>query len=401
MLAQQIAHGGFATPLCNAKRTMKGNDVREFQLYGVQMRGRRGELPTRVYDALVKEIVSGRWSIGERLPTYDQLRTDTGLSRTTIEAALVRLDEAGYIDRVDKKGIFLRTQFPGGHVDVGTVGILIDSPAHTPGHAPSSQGTDSFGLFDVATIGMEAKELGITAVPVRLEHDTTQTAAQLRMLQQEPNWYGTLAMVPPHCFSRLRTSCQEPLVYLGVEDLSCSPCVVGNPYQGIVKLTERLIQRGHRRIGMIASPTASHDVGELILRGHRRAMAVAGLDCDESTIRLSTALERLDVSGIKQILATCSCTAYIAGSIDVAQKIAETADLLHLSIPDDLSVVSMQAGYLRPGDSAPVTGLRYNWRRVIETSLDLLLNASKREGLARMVFEPEIEDGPPSSIDHL
>ena len=372
--------------------------AKEFQLYGARwQKGRRGELPRQIYDAFVKEIVSGRWSVGERLPTYEQLRRDTGASRTSIETALNRLDETGFITRESKKGMFLKTLHPGRHAQTGTVAVITGTPGARNG-TEMVRRTESFGLFDIDTIRGEAREIGLNAVPVSVNSDAVEITARLDELCAEPDFHGIISMVSKKRMKHVDTRL-APIVYLGVADLNCAPAVVGSPYRAMCLLTEHLVTAGHHKIGVFMPPNWACEVSDLMLRGHRQAMAEAGLVCQEEPIALSSAIEHLDVAAVKGVLGACSdCTAFIGGSIEVTRKIAETADLLEIAIPDQLSICSMQAGVLREGRKDPVLGISYDWHTVITTCFELLLSEEKRRHLSRLVISPEIIDSASLSV---
>lgn len=361
-------------------------------------RGRRGELPRQIYSALVREIVAGRWSEGERLPSYGQLASETGLSRTPIESALIQLEEDGYIKRVSKKGLFLKTKHPGRHVSVGTVAVIADTRIPAGSRTNQARATDSFGAFNIDEIREEAEGIGLRVMPLSISVSDTEIASRLEALRAEPDFHGIISLIPRSRLKELVDTAVIPAIYLGVEDLSCSPCVVGNPYRAAVLLTEFLIQHGHRQIGFFPDGAPKCTVTEAILCGHRNAMEEAGLPCNETMMTLATQIQHVDVAAVKGLLdASAPCTAIIGGSIGITQKIVETADLLGMSIPDQLSLCSMQAGWLRPTVNEPVIGIRYDWHKVITTCFELLLNDDKKH-LSRLVFNPEIAEFPPPSV---
>jgi DNA-binding FadR family transcriptional regulator len=70
--------------------TTKNNDV----LYGNEIsRKRKEKLGDQLYETFLREITCGRWAVGERLPSYQELAKMSGLSRTPIEATLTRLED--------------------------------------------------------------------------------------------------------------------------------------------------------------------------------------------------------------------------------------------------------------------------------------------------------------------
>jgi GntR family transcriptional regulator len=61
---------------------------------------------------LEREITSGRWIPGVRLPSEPALCRHYGLSRTTVRQALARLEQEGLIDRRRGDGTFVKESLP-------------------------------------------------------------------------------------------------------------------------------------------------------------------------------------------------------------------------------------------------------------------------------------------------
>ena len=64
-------------------------------------------------EALEREITSGRWPSGTRLPSEPDMCEHFGLSRTTVRQALGRLEQRGLIDRLKGQGTFVQRTEPG------------------------------------------------------------------------------------------------------------------------------------------------------------------------------------------------------------------------------------------------------------------------------------------------
>ncbi len=366
--------------------------TKEYRFYGTRWnRCRRGELPEKLYNAFVKEIISGRWRKGERLPAYEQLCRDTGISRTSLDVALTRLEDDGYIERVSKKGMFLKTPFPGKHAQIGTVALVTGMAYSSWGREEGSRRAEAFGLMEVESISNEAERIGLNLVPCTLNGNPEATAEKINTLKSEPDFRGVISMVRQPFLQRLLDTGNVPVVYLGIEDLSCVPCVSGSPFQESSMLTQHLIEKGHRRIGFFNSADRAPEVVDLLLKGHRRAMAEAGLACNEDLIELSSGIERLDVASVKRVLeASPECSALIGASLEVSRKIVETADLLRRRIPEDLSICSMQIGRMRPDSRKTFVGIRYDWHKIVTSCFDILLNRKDNCHLSRMTLNPEI-----------
>ena len=87
----------------------------------------RRYLPRKVEfarDAIVRCIHDRRLEVGDRLPSYSQLRTEFGLGSQTIAAAVGSLCELGVLEVRDKVGIFVKNP-AGGHLAGRTIAVVV------------------------------------------------------------------------------------------------------------------------------------------------------------------------------------------------------------------------------------------------------------------------------------
>src|SRR5260370_1519102 len=73
---------------------------------------RTGNIPLvyQLSEAIRDKIVRGEYSLGEPIPTEDQLQKYYGISRTTVRLALAKLVNEGYIRRQQGKGTYVNPQ---------------------------------------------------------------------------------------------------------------------------------------------------------------------------------------------------------------------------------------------------------------------------------------------------
>lgn len=65
-------------------------------------------LHQRIVAEMERKIVSGRWPVGHRLPFEVDLARDYGCSRMTVNKVLTQLARAGLVERVRRRGTFVR-----------------------------------------------------------------------------------------------------------------------------------------------------------------------------------------------------------------------------------------------------------------------------------------------------
>ena len=66
------------------------------------------EKTLKLYQSLKSDILNGRLEIGSQLPSEDVFAQQLGVGRITLRNALVKLENDGLIDRLKRKGTFVR-----------------------------------------------------------------------------------------------------------------------------------------------------------------------------------------------------------------------------------------------------------------------------------------------------
>lgn len=117
------------------------------------------------------------------------------------------------------------------------------------------------------------------------------------------------------------------------------PCVVSDERGGVRLAVEHLMERGHRRIGMLAGRFAPYITGERY-RGFLEVMEDHGLPLEDDDMKLCdpnvadatrAAMELLDRPDRP--------TAIFAANDIIAAATVKAASRLHLRVPEDLAVV--------------------------------------------------------------
>ena len=183
------------------------------------------------------------------------------------------------------------------------------------------------------------------------------------------------------------------------------PSVGSANWSGGLAATRHLIERGHRRIGIITGP---EDMLCSLARldGFRSAMSMAGLTAEPDLIAFgdfhaeggyARALELLDRPDRP--------TAIFAGSDLQALGVMEAARVCGLRIPEDLSVVGYDDIEIAQWTSPALTTVRQPLRQMAQQATQLLL--SMREGatpankveLATTLIERASTAAPPTDGD--
>src|SRR4051812_50117475 len=102
-------------------------------------KGVDGPKHQQVYTALRRQIESGRWTRGERLPSEADLVRQFGASRITVGRAVRDLQAAGLVERRAGSGTYGRAPRPATAAGV-TFGLLVPGPGGTEILEPVCQG---------------------------------------------------------------------------------------------------------------------------------------------------------------------------------------------------------------------------------------------------------------------
>lgn len=148
------------------------------------------------------------------------------------------------------------------------------------------------------------------------------------------------------------------------------PCVVSDEYGGMCLAVEHLLQRGHRRIAMIAGRLSPYIAGERynaflrVMREHGAEPGHTGM-CDptvESAAGAATELLRREDRP----------TAVLGGNDVIAAGVLKAALRLGLKVPEDLAVVGFDDSTICGMVEPELTSVHIDCRRIGEVGVDCL-----------------------------
>jgi DNA-binding LacI/PurR family transcriptional regulator len=289
---------------------------------------------------LIEQIEQGVFKPNDKIPTEEELSQLTGLARATIRQAIQNLANMGYVIRKKRLGTFvLRDQQ---HIDKKTmVGIII--PDIRTGYAPvlargaedeASQSNYSLILCNSDDLFVKADyhadrliEIGISGVIFVPTAADDEKNLQVISKFQRKN-------IPVVLADRIISG--KNLDYVTTDN-----------FNGAYQLTDYLIHRGHRRIGITLSDRFSTEKDRLA--GYKKALLDNAIPIDPKIIQIHSGpyAEKPYMKIARSFLKEKDkITAIFAGHDRIAYVIYTVAEELGLRIPEDLSMV----GYddLRP-----------------------------------------------------
>lgn len=349
----------------------------------------KGSLSEQVYQILLKEIVNLRWGIGERMPSFNDFLDLSGLSRYPIENALNRLEEEGLITKIKQKGIFLKSNTPNNAI-LGTILIITENHNYQSPYGGKPKFSPEFGWVNISDIEQLLGVQGYRTAVIDIEENHIDKAS--RDVIHSDDVIGIISMVPNEMLNQIGVSESLPVVFLGINDSLSKPCVGGDLFMAAYTLTTELIAAGHEKIGIYANYLWASPYLDQVIAGHQKAMSLAGLKVDVSSIEFTKNLNPQDLSGIRDYLkAFPENTGLICLNIDNACKFVEYGDLVGLKVPEDLSIVSLQAGFMRTTYGKAFVGVMYDWVKILKLCQKVLFDDRNDRPINRFEFNFKLD----------
>jgi DNA-binding LacI/PurR family transcriptional regulator len=238
-------------------------------------------------DQLIEHLLRTLPPVGARFHSDHELTRLTNVSRPTVRRALDELSRGGWIERRHGSGTFIgpRVAMPlETHTDTaGTTGRrtvrlavmiwLLGDLAHDWYAAGVIRGIDSV-----------AEEHGI-AIELLGDREGDVKSVSRRLMQTRPDVLAFTAPPPRHTLIigealRLNIPCTGTGMSLAPLGVS-SACEDGT--EGAARAVRYLVERGHRRIGLVATPYSTPWVFAR-RAGYLRGLESAGLEPDEGMV---------------------------------------------------------------------------------------------------------------------
>lgn len=207
------------------------------------------------------------------------------------------------------------------------------------------------------------------------DHVRRELSAALAALQPD----GVI-LTPPHSDNPLITGLLAekaiPFARIGSKEVGPGAPIVMDDEGLARKATERLIELGHKRIGMIAGPEDYHLSGWRV-DGWRWALEAAGLPSEGLWERGDFGFESGLIAARKLLERKDRPTAIIASSDQMATATLEVARSLNLSVPEQLSLVSFDNTPVVRFTEPPLAAVDQPIANTISHAVELLINAAK------------------------
>jgi LacI family transcriptional regulator len=298
---------------------------------------------TEIYNALREQLVEGKFSDKNRLPSEAQLVRKYGVSRPTAARALRELQVAGFVERRAGSGTFARRVTESDEKAGALVGLLV----------PGMGVTEIFDVICGKLVGL-ARTHGYSVVwsgtPANLsaiESPTEQAEAYCRELIERNvqgaffapfGWLNGQTQVNRQIAGRLRVA-GIPVVLLDCDVLpfpqrSDFDLVGIDNFDAAYMLTEHLLKMGCRALHFVASTHRAPTV-EARYAGFREALLAYGVKAAAGTCPATDPSDEAQVSALLRE----KPDAFVCANDFKAGVLMRTLETLGCRVPGDARIV--------------------------------------------------------------
>lgn len=328
----------------------------------------------QVYASLQRELRSGRYKHGDRLPSEAELVERYGASRITIGRAMRELQEAGLIERRAGSGTFMKEPQASGGCSFG---LLIPDLGETEIFEPICQGMTiarEHALLWGSSHGAETSKEEWALRLCRQYIARGVSGVFFAPLERTPNKDAVnrkiadaldAASIPIVLLDRTVV----PYPERGHHDL----VGIDNRRAGYV-VTEHLLRRGHRRIAFVTRQHAAPTV-DAREAGYREALFAARAPVERSLVhRLSPEA----ASEVETMMKAARPEAIVCANDRTAGQLMHTLLQLGFSIPRDVALAGIDDVEYARLLPIPLTTLRQPTRAIGEAAMEAMLGRVER-----------------------
>ncbi len=349
----------------------------------------QGPLPKyrQVYDELHREIRTGQWKRGDRLPSEADLVDRFRASRITVGRAVRELQLAGLVERRVGSGTYVKGARQSGR----SFGLLIPDLGETEIFEPMCQGMMAsplarehallWGSVDGGNASKEARAWQLCQQYI----DRRVSGVFFAPLELDPGKDASNGRIV-----RALDSARIPIVLLDRDvlpypDRSAHDLIgIDNRRAGFV-VTDHLLGLGARRVAFIARPhtAATVDAREA---GYREALLARDAAHEKA---LAARLDPVDAAAVRDFMAARRPDAIVCANDRTAGQLMQTLLRLGYAIPRDVRMTGIDDVEYAALLPVPLSTLRQPTREIGEAALSAMLERSARFDLpARDVLLP-------------
>ncbi len=340
---------------------------------------------------LLRQIAREGLRPGSRLGTEMKLAEQHQVSRPTIRNALSILAAQGYISRKKRGGTFVAKTVAGvPSLPMGRGTVVMICPSSRLDHPERDF---AFGRL-LSLLEQELGRRGIDLQILGFGLDTALDRERLAQLSCRPDLKGAilfgLSGDPPFTLPQ-----GLPVVTFGIFSPGSLPWVGWDVRQATGDIVAHLLSHGHRDIAMICSAWVDPQSFTLFADGYRDAFKARGLQYRRSLLYHAHPGEALQTLAREVLTDAIRPTAILAENWRVVDAVLAICTELHLTIPNDISLVAFGMNALRLRTPVPMTTCAPDLETEVQRLADMLIHAINGEPVAetRVSVAPRLIEG--------
>ena len=291
----------------------------------------------QIRDNLRSEMLAGRWSEGECIPTEKDLSTQFGVSRYTVRQAILELVQEGLLERTPGKGTFVRKNKPTSPLrEQQFIGVVLpySSYAHT---GEILQGIEK-----------RATELGLRIIFINSQNSADDSKLLDELITDGAAgiiyYLDDLAQADENVMRLKAAGIPFVLVDHYLFDIPTDYVATDN-FHGSYGAVKYLLGLGYRKIAFVASDQGMSSVSQRT-KGYLLAHKMAGVQNDPE-LTFVFGKRDLDDDDLKSILGHRPDAIFTTDIIGV--RMMKMAVKKGMVIPDEIAFIGF--------DNSPVSGL--------------------------------------------
>jgi LacI family transcriptional regulator len=329
----------------------------------------------KVFEALERAILEGKFASGKRLPSESELCQRFKVSRPTAARALRELQQMGVITRRAGSGSFLTPANPATPSASRSLGLFVPGLGNTEILSPICNEITRFAQ----SLGCSVL-WGDAGTPINSSDDALRLCKQYIDRPVDGVFFAPIESIPDREIwnRRLADTFVErgiPIVLLD-RDLGEFPSQSEFDLIGIdnvaaaIALTKHLLKQGRERICFVARPHFPSTT-DLRLLGCREAIRSFGL---QRKYRLAHFGDPGDPQFVSSLLDAASPDAIVCSNDQTAAILMRTLTQLHCTVPDQIAVVGFDDVEYATLLSPSLTTIRQPCTEIARTAVRTLLD---------------------------
>jgi len=334
----------------------------------------------RVYSALHQAIATGRWTVGDRLPSEAALVQQFGVSRITVGRAVKDLQAAGLVERRAGAGTFVKRVQRSGALSFG---LLIPELGETEIFEPICR-----GIMDSPLAREHALVWGNTGgLNSSKEDRARQLCRQYIERRGSGVFFAPIESGPSKndVNSRIVHDLDDARIPVVLLDRALLPYpqpgrhdLVGIDNRGAgYHITHHLLTLGCRRIGFVGMSNGASTI-DAREAGYREALYIADVPLERGLIHRGNAD---DLEAIAQLMKSHRADGIVCANDRTAGTLMHSLRRLGYRIPQDVRLVGIDDVEYASLLPVPLTTLRQPTGQIGEAALAVMLQRIARPDL--------------------